>query len=141
MWMGGSYAIVGAEITDITSDAIHIEADVKEGQKLMKEMVVISLDSDPVQGMIKSFPTLPPIDPLKLKATKLPIDNFCRRMIRLCNIVKAYEATGKMIQMGVQLGGNGVGKLVRSIESINMQQSPCGIEIIEAKVLIGFPTA
>jgi hypothetical protein len=34
-----------------------------------------------------------------------------------------------------------VGKLVSSIESINMQQSPCGIEIIEAKVLIGFPTA
>ena len=34
-------------------------------------------------------------------------------MIRLCNIVKAYGASGKMIQMGVQLGGKGVGQLVR----------------------------
>ena len=113
MWMGGSYSIYDAEITGITSNAIHIEADVKEGQTSKKERVVISLDSDPVQGMIKSFPTLPPIDPMRLNhASKLPIDNFCRRMTRLCNIVKAYEATGKMIQMGVQLGGKGVGKLV-----------------------------
>jgi hypothetical protein len=32
-------------------------------------------------------------------------------MNRLCNIVKAYSATGKMIQLGVQMGGKGVGKL------------------------------
>lgn len=121
--MGGSYSINDAEITDITFDALHIAADVKEGQASKKEMVAISLDSHPVQSMIKSFPTLPLIDPLKLNhASKMPIDNFCRRMIRLCNIVKAYEATGKMIQMGVQLGGNGVGKLVSFIEVISLQQ-------------------
>ena len=63
--------------------------------------------------MSKAFTTLPQIDLLKLNhASTIPIDNFCRRMIRLCNIVKAYGATGKMIQMGVQLGGKGVGKLV-----------------------------
>ena len=75
--------------------------------------MVVSLDSDPVKGMARTYPTLPQIDPLKLNhASKIPIDNFCRRMIRLCNIVKAHEATGKMIQMGVQLGGKGVGKVV-----------------------------
>lgn len=121
--MGGSYSINDAEITDITSDAILIAAVVKEGQASTKEVVVISLDSHPVQGMIKSFPTLPPIDPLKLNhASTKPIDNFCRRMIRLCNIVKAYEATGKMIQMGVQLGGNGVGKLVSFTKVISLQK-------------------
>ncbi len=114
--MGGSYSIIDAEITDITAAAIHIEATIKERQKSRKEVVVISLDSDPVQGMIKSFPTLPQIEPMKLNhASKIPIDNFCRRMIRLCNIVKAYDATGKMIQMGVQLGGKGVGQLVSSL--------------------------
>ena len=112
MWMGGSYSIVDAEVTDITSDALHIEATVKEGQETKKEKISISLDSDPVSGMEKTYPTLPQIDPFKLShASKLPIDSFCRKMIRLCNIVKAYEATGKMIQMGVQLGGKGVGKL------------------------------
>lgn len=114
MWMGGSFSIVDAEITDITSEEIHIVATVQEGQKSAKnESVVISLNSDPVSGMSKAFTTLPQIDLLKLNhASKIPIDNFCRRMIRLCNIVKAYGATGKMIQMGVQLGGKGVGKLV-----------------------------
>mmetsp|Transcript_16165 Transcript_16165/g.29158 ORF Transcript_16165/g.29158 Transcript_16165/m.29158 type:complete len:514 (+) Transcript_16165:47-1588(+) len=111
-WMGGSYSILGAEVTDITSDALHLEATVQEGQTTKTQNVVISLDSDPVKSMARTYPTLPPIDPLKLeRASKVPIDNFCRRMIRLCNIVKAYEATGKMIQMGVQLGGKGVGKL------------------------------
>ncbi|KAL3794807.1 hypothetical protein ACHAW5_005228 [Stephanodiscus triporus] len=112
MWMGGSYSIVDAEVTDITSEEIHIVATVQEGRQSTNESVVISLDSDPVSGMSKTFPTLPQIDPLTLNhASKIPIDNFCRRMIRLCNIVKAYDATGKMIQMGVQLGGKGVGKL------------------------------
>jgi hypothetical protein len=114
MWMGGSYSIVDAEVTDITSEEIHIVATIHEGRQSTNESVVISLDSDPVSAMSKTFPTLPQIGDLKLNhASKIPIDNFCRRMIRLCNIVKAYDATGKMIQMGVQLGGKGVGKLVR----------------------------
>jgi len=112
MWIGGSYSIVDAEVTDITSAAIHIEATVEEGGTSKKEQVVVPLDSDPVSGMARTYPTLPQIDPLKLNhASKKPIDNFCRRMSRLCNIVKAYKATGKLIQMGVQLGGDGVGKL------------------------------
>jgi hypothetical protein len=124
MWMGGSFSIVDAEITDITSEEIHIVATVQEGQKSTKnESVVISLNSDPVSGMSKAFPTLPQIDLLKLNHASKPIDNFCRRMIRLCNIVKAYGATGKMIQMGVQLGGKGVGKLVGIRSVVHYVQS------------------
>ena len=113
MWMGGSYIITDAQVTDITKDALEIEASIQEkGDKTSKEIVQISLDSDPVSGMAKKHLTLPPIEEIKLQqASKLPIDNFCRRMIRLCNVVKAYGAAGKIIQMGVQLGGKGVGKL------------------------------
>ena len=115
MWQGGSYIIVDAEVIDINAHSIFIEATIKEGDKEKKEKVEIALDSDPVSGMEKTFPNLEQIEPLKMiNASKLPIDNFCRRMVRLCNIVKGYEATGKMIQMGVQLGGKGVGKLVRN---------------------------
>lgn len=126
MWFGGSYSINDAEVTDITSDALHIEATVQEGDKTKKETVVISLDSDPVSGMARSYPTLPQIDELKLeKSSGSPIDNFCRRMTRLCNIVKAYEATGKMIQMGVQLGGLGVGKLKDDMYLNQVPHSKC----------------
>jgi hypothetical protein len=115
MWMGGSYSIEDAEITCITSDNIRIVATIREGRKTTNESVTIALDGDPVLGMTKTFPTLPRIDPFILnRESMVPIDNFCRRFIRLCNIVKAYDATGKMIQLGVQLGGKGVGKLVRN---------------------------
>ena len=112
MWMGGSYTIVDATITDITYNELHIVANVQDGQKMVNESIAISLNAHPISGMVKTYPTLPVLDSSVLDhASSIPIDNFCRRMIRLCNIVKAYGATGKMIQMGVQLGGKGVGKL------------------------------
>ena len=134
MWQGGSYIIVDAEVIDINAHSIFIEATIKEGDKEKKEKVEIALDSDPVSGMEKTFPTLEHIEPLKLSnASKLPIDNFCRRMVRLCNIVKGYEATGKMIQMGVQLGGKGVGKLVRNrILSFQIFQCYCYLVVTHA---------
>lgn len=111
-WIGGSYQIIDASITDITQDELHLEASIKQGEKIKTESVKIHLDSDPVPGMARTYPTLPPCNPMHLNhASKLPIDNFVRRMNRLCNIVKAFSATGKLIQLGVQMGGKGVGKL------------------------------
>ncbi len=111
-WIGGSYQIIDASITDITQDELHLDASIKQGEKVKIESVKIHLDSDPVPGMARTYPTLPQCNPMHLNHTsKLPIDNFVRRMNRLCNIVKAYSATGKMIQLGVQMGGKGVGKL------------------------------
>lgn len=111
-WIGGSYQIIDASITDITQDELYLDASIKQGEKIKIESVKINLDSDPVPGMARTYPTLPPCNPMHLNhAAKLPIDNFVRRMNRLCNIVKAYSATGKMVQLGVQMGGNGVGKL------------------------------
>lgn len=109
MWMANSYAILNANITDVTSDAILIDVNIREGGKDTKESVAVQLDACPMDT--RNYNDLPQIDQMCLDGT-LPIDNFVRRIIRLCNIVKAYQATGKMIQMGVQLGGAGVGKLV-----------------------------
>ena len=111
-WIGGSYQIIDASITDITRDELYIDASIKQGEKIKTESVKVHLDSDPVAGMARTYPTLPPCNLVHLEhASKLPIDNFVRRMNRLCNIVKAFSATGKMIQLGVQMGGKGVGKL------------------------------
>lgn len=111
-WIGGSYQIIDASLTDITRDELHIDASIKQGEKIKTESVKVHFDSDPVPGMLRTYPTLPVCNPMHLEhASKLPIDNFVRRMIRLCNIVKAFSATGKMIQLGVQMGGKGVGKL------------------------------
>ena len=111
-WIGGSYQIIDASLTDITRDELHIDASIKQGEKIKTESVKVHFDSDPVPGMLRTYPTLPVCDPMHLEhASKLPIDNFVRRINRLCNIVKAFSATGKMIQLGVQMGGKGVGKL------------------------------
>lgn len=112
LWRGGSFAVVDAAVADVTADALHVDATVEEGRATKTARVAIPLDGDPVPGMARAYPTLPPIGRRELeRAAARPIDHFCRRMIRLCNIVKAHGATGKMIQMGVQLGGKGVGQL------------------------------
>lgn len=109
MWMANSYSILDANITDVTSDAIIMDVNIREGGQDTKESTEVQLDACPIDT--RNYKDLPQIDQMCLDGT-LPIDNFVRRVIRLCNIVKAYQATGKMIQMGVQLGGAGVGKLV-----------------------------
>ena len=40
-----------------------------------------------------------------------PVDDMVRRMNRLCWIVNHPEVTGKLIQLGIQIGGTGVGQL------------------------------
>jgi hypothetical protein len=132
MWMGGSYTIMDATITDITSNDLHILANVQDKQKLVNESIAISLDAHPISGMLKTYPTLPVLDTSVLDhASSIPIDNFCRRMIRLCNIVKAYSATGKMIQMGVQLGGKGVGKLRNDLYLNQVPHSKSNIDFVQ----------
>ena len=108
MWRANSYSIVDANVTDVTCSSIMMDVNIQEGGKQSKERVEVSLNAAPIDSNCKDLPL---VDPICLKGT-VPIDNFVRRMNRLCNIVKAYKATGKMIQMGVQLGGAGVGRLV-----------------------------
>lgn len=40
-----------------------------------------------------------------------PIDDIVRRLCRLCWIVNEPETTGKLFQLGIQLGGTNIGKI------------------------------
>lgn len=44
-----------------------------------------------------------------------PIDDLIRRLNRMCWIVNKPAITGKLIQLGIQLGGNGVGKVKENL--------------------------
>jgi len=121
MWMANSYSILTVNITDVTSSCMTLQVATQEqGKGQSMDTVEVSLDASPIDT--RNYVDLPKIQHFQLQSirnngddggvtTILPIDDFVRRVNRLCNIVKAYKATGKMIQMGVQLGGAGVGKL------------------------------
>ena len=51
----------------------------------------------------------------------LPIDDIVRRLCRLCWIVNEPETTGKLFQLGIQLGGSDTGKLK---ENMYLNQCP-----------------
>lgn len=40
-----------------------------------------------------------------------PVDDMVRRLNRLCWIASQPKTTGRLIQLGIQIGGSGVGKL------------------------------
>ena len=50
-----------------------------------------------------------------------PVDDMVRRLNRLCWIVNKPKTTGRLIQMGIQIGGNGIGKLK---ENMYLNQVP-----------------
>ena len=50
-----------------------------------------------------------------------PVDDVVRRLNRLCWIVNEPSTTGKLIQMGVQIGGAGVGEIK---ENLYLNQVP-----------------
>lgn len=66
---------------------------------------------------------IPPIprDDEKFDNNLYPIDNMVRRLIRLFWIVQKPQTTGLLIQMAIQLGGSGVGKLK---ENLYLNQVP-----------------
>ena len=65
-------------------------------------------DSFPISATRSPHADMEPI-PRDLKLA--PIDDLVRRLNRLCWIVNKPSTTGKLVQMGIQLGGSGVGEL------------------------------
>ena len=70
------------------------------------------IDAVPSGREFKSLPPIPP--PLSLIPNNMgtkynAVDDFVRRLNRLCTIVKCPEVTGKLTQMGIQIGGDKVG--------------------------------
>jgi hypothetical protein len=51
------------------------------------------------------------MEPISHDLKLLPIDDMVRRLNRLCWIVNKPKATGKLLQLAIQLGGAGVGEL------------------------------
>ena len=51
----------------------------------------------------------------------LPVDDMIRRLNRLCWIVNHPKTTGRLIQMGIQIGCAGIGKLK---ENMYLNQVP-----------------
>ena len=92
--MGGSFTIADAAVADVTADALIVDATVEEGRATRTVRVVVPLDGDPVPGMARTYPTLPPIAPRKLaRAAAAPIDHFCRR----CVLVRARTRAGPLM--------------------------------------------
>ena len=111
---GGSFKILDANLVDVSTDSITLDVTVKDREKKdpSVERVKCSLDATVVKGAPGGFKDLPPVPPAK-EGTASPIDQFVRRMNRLCVIVKQPAVTGKLIQLGLQIQpeGNRVGEV------------------------------
>ena len=54
---------------------------------------------------------MPPSAPPSVLQPRLPMDDLVRKLLRLCWMVDEPTMTGKLMQLAIQLGGDGVGKL------------------------------
>lgn len=115
---GGSYMIESAEITKIDQTEMTLQVVVKQAKNLSTKEVSIPLDASPVIKVRNAFANMSPI-PGNLDLH--PVDDIIRRLNRLCWISGNAETTGRLVQMGIQIGGLGVGKLK---ENMYLNQVP-----------------
>jgi hypothetical protein len=78
------------------------------------------LDAVPAEVFARKYPTWPKVN-FNPARDMNRVDHFVRRFNRLANIVKQYGVTGKLIQLGFQLGGNKRGLLK---ENMYLNQVP-----------------
>jgi adenylate kinase len=115
-WTGGTYKIEEGKIIDIDTQTMTLEVCVNERNKdIQLETVTVDLDAVPViktrsyarSGNDKErFMTPVPRD-LDLH----PVDDIVRRLCRLCWIVDKPQVTGKLVQLGIQIGETATGKI------------------------------
>lgn len=126
---GGSYVIKEAKLVGIHYDEDHpyITLDVTvqirgEKQPQLNPAVKVYLDAQPNEKvMTYSKNQKPVIRPFDQSNNTNQLDDFIRRMNRLCCIVNAPAMTGKLIQLGFQLGGSTLGLLE---ENMYLNQVP-----------------
>eukprot|EP00566_Odontella_aurita_P010205 CAMPEP_0113551534 /NCGR_PEP_ID=MMETSP0015_2-20120614/14576_1 /TAXON_ID=2838 /ORGANISM="Odontella" /LENGTH=430 /DNA_ID=CAMNT_0000452433 /DNA_START=347 /DNA_END=1639 /DNA_ORIENTATION=- /assembly_acc=CAM_ASM_000160 len=108
---GGSFRIEGAKIVGLDATGIDLDVIVKarSDREAKIKRTGMKLDVDPIKAMSRVHKTLPMI-PREYLGTN-PVDDFVRRMNRLCLIVNRPAVTGKLIQLAIQIGGDGVGKV------------------------------
>lgn len=119
VWSGSSMNLPMANLTSIDRSTMKLDVMVeRRGRPTTTERVSISIDADPIPEKRRKFPGLPPVpnDP-----ERLAIDDVCRRLSRLAWITSNAAVSGKLIQLAIQLGGAGVGKLP---ENMYLNQVP-----------------
>jgi hypothetical protein len=68
----------------------------------------VYVDAAPVSTVRSQYANMKPVaDDLTLH----PVDDIVRRLCRLCWIVNKPSVTGKLIQLGIQIGGDNVGMI------------------------------
>ncbi|KAG7371850.1 DUF1995 domain containing protein [Nitzschia inconspicua] len=125
-WSGGSYRIESAKLVDINTHSMELDVTVQERSKEVQvERVTVDLDAMPVIKT-RTYGTknndkdkyLPPI-PRDLNLD--PVDEVVRRLCRLCWLVDKPQTTGKLIQLGIQIGQTETGRLK---ENMYLNQVP-----------------
>mmetsp|Transcript_8370 Transcript_8370/g.12595 ORF Transcript_8370/g.12595 Transcript_8370/m.12595 type:complete len:539 (+) Transcript_8370:58-1674(+) len=120
---GGSYEIIDARVIDIDYRGHdHLDNDDNDGEDknvgflLLEatvqvrnkkeptvERVQVSLDAQPIRAVSRLYKNLPSV-PNKTRSNH--INDFVRRMNRLCYIVRKPGTTGKLTQLAYQIGGD-----------------------------------
>lgn len=120
-YTSGSYELQYANLTAISAKDMELEVAVRKRRKESIETVTVDLDAKPIMTP-RSNPhaKMSPI-PRDNEDPILPIDDMVRRLIRLCWIIQKPKITGLLIQMALQLGGRGIGKLK---ENMYLNQVP-----------------
>lgn len=111
---GGSFIVESAKLVDITRENLTIDVTLHErGKDKSLRRVAINLDSD-------LHPSASPrqynaVSEKAPRSSDNAVDDVIRRLIRLCNIVKQPEVTGKLVQVGIQIGGKGTGRIEENL--------------------------
>jgi len=118
---GGSFKILDAKIVGLDSAKLDLEVTVKDRNKPepMIEKTSVPLDADPIVSKQRTFKPIPNV--VELVETVNPVDALVRRLNRLAWMADYPEVTGKLIQLGIQIGGGGVGELK---ENMYLNQVP-----------------
>jgi adenylate kinase len=98
-----------------------LEVTVKDRSKPepMIEKTTVSLDADPIDSKQRQFTPISKV--MQLAETVNPVDDLVRRLNRLAWMADYPEVTGKLVQLGIQIGGDGVGELK---ENLYLNQVP-----------------
>jgi hypothetical protein len=118
---GGSFKIEEATIVGIDSECLELEVTVQDRSKNEPtiQKTTVLLDADPIPSKKRQFVPLPQIH--YLTDTVNSVDNLMRRLNRLAWMAHYPQVTGKLIQLAIQIGGEGVGELK---ENLYLNQVP-----------------
>lgn len=119
-WSGNSFSVHAARIQDITTEDFVLQAEIQQRHKRPENRTVqVPLDAD-FAVKKRGWTPLPLVEE---DSTRWPIDSVCRKLCRLCWMVQEPQISGKLVQLAIQLGGKGVGKIPENMYEREREQS------------------